>query len=70
MKQGSPAGPVGARPRASVPPGTAPPAKGGATLLLFFQEAIMGLGMTVFLICLGCMALAAVVGWLGIKMSD
>ena len=30
----------------------------------------MGLGMTVFLICLGCMALAAVVGWLGIKMSD
>lgn len=29
----------------------------------------MGLGMTVFLVCLGCLALAAVVGWLGIHMD-
>lgn len=29
----------------------------------------MGTGMTVFWVCLGCLALAAVVGWLGVKMG-
>ena len=30
----------------------------------------MGLGMTVFLVCLGFVAFAAVGGWIGVKMGD
>lgn len=30
----------------------------------------MGLGMTVFLICAGCLAIAVVVGWIGISFHE